>query len=171
WSAPICPRRNPFRTRIKSSRKNGPVREEIGPEGRSFLRRSRMGRGLERRNDMTRHHLFASAAVAALFAFTAPAHAQLLGGAATGALGGAMGGALGGGFGPAGGSLNGGGWGTTSGAAQGGGALEGRASRLAAKGHNVAADAAGSASAGAAGAVERADSAPPSMDNHRMPAV
>ena len=45
------------------------------------------------------HHLFASAAVAAMFAFNTPAHAQLVGGA----LGGAAGGALGGGFGPAGG--------------------------------------------------------------------
>ena len=41
---------------------------------------------------MKTNHLFASAAVAVLFAFTAPAHAQILGGGAHGGLGGTLGG-------------------------------------------------------------------------------
>ena len=65
---------------------------------------------------MNTHNLFASAAVAAVFAFGAPAHAQLLGGAARGALGGA----IGGGFGPAGGGINGNGWGMMSSSLPGG---------------------------------------------------
>jgi hypothetical protein len=145
---------------------------------------------------MNTHGLFASAAVAAVFAFGVPAHAQLLGGAA----GGALGGAVGGGFGPIGGAINGNGWGmmrgpragsrdgltslrgraaaagqsargAEHGAVQRKNALAADAGRLAGKGRDAAASTTGSAPGRAVGTLQWATNAQQDATGPAIPYV
>src|SRR5207302_263300 len=160
WWVRTCAgsRRSPGWGHIKSNPRKIPrAAEEFAAAGRSTRRRVADGPRPREETTMKIHHLFTSAAIAAVLAVAAPAHAQILGGGAHGGLGGTLGGGIGGMGGPmndgVGGSVRGGARGSVQGGA--GGELDGlgRAERT------VGAGTQGGARAGARAAGETEASA------------